>query len=58
MCVLGVLVVTREDVSLRHIQVLNSHVEVELLGVSWIRPSRRPIVFHPLEEEHEPAVGM
>lgn len=47
-----------EDLFLGFVQVLDPQVEVELLRPSGIRPPWRPMIFNPLEGQHEPAVGM
>ena len=43
-----------EDAFLGSFQVLDPQIKVELLGPSGVRPPRRPMVFHPLEGQHEP----
>ncbi len=47
-----------EDVFLGLVEVLDPQVEVELLGSNGIRPLRWPVVFHALEGQHEPRVGV
>lgn len=47
-----------ENLFLGQVEIRDAQIEMELLRVSGIRPTRRPMVPHPLEREHEPRVGM
>lgn len=47
-----------EDVFLGSFQILDPQVKVELLGVSSLRPPRRPMAFHALEGQHQTTVDV
>jgi hypothetical protein len=47
-----------DDLMLGLVEILDSQVKVVLQRTSRIRPSRRLVVLHPLEREHEARAGV